>query len=65
MSGSPRGPPSSRSWYPPRQWAQGGPYDSDGRGFGRSLVVFSGQDGSSLVVSAFVSHRCRRGLPAT
>jgi hypothetical protein len=27
-SGSPRGPPSSRSWYPPRQWAQGGPYDS-------------------------------------
>jgi hypothetical protein len=25
---SPRGPPSSRSWYPPRQWAQGGPYDT-------------------------------------
>jgi hypothetical protein len=28
---SPRGPPSSRSWYPPRQWALGGPYDN-GRG---------------------------------
>jgi hypothetical protein len=24
---SPRGPPSSRSWYPPRLWAQGRPYD--------------------------------------
>jgi hypothetical protein len=26
---SPKGPPSSRSWYPPRQWAQGGPYDRE------------------------------------
>jgi hypothetical protein len=25
---SPRGPPSSRSWYLPRQWAQGGAYDT-------------------------------------
>jgi hypothetical protein len=27
---SPRGPLSSRSWYSPRQWAQGGPYDTYG-----------------------------------
>jgi hypothetical protein len=39
--GSPRGPPSSRSWYPPRQWAQGGPYDSDtSKDQTFSLVIF-------------------------
>jgi hypothetical protein len=27
-SSSPRGPPSSRSWYPPRYWVQGGSYDN-------------------------------------
>jgi hypothetical protein len=34
------GPPSSRSWYPPRKWAQGGPYDSDlGKLMWESVIV--------------------------
>jgi hypothetical protein len=35
---STRGSPSSRSWYTPRQWAQGGPYDSNINGVAEEMT---------------------------
>jgi hypothetical protein len=68
-SGSPRGPPSSRSWYPPRLWAHGGPYDSvdpaaDPPASSRDIffppVVFKLLDGEGFILQVHRVFTCIR-----